>query len=425
MRRTGAAVIALLVGYGLLELAVLLVVSPDATVPANMAAPVAPVAPDDDMRAARERAGLGFRDPMTALHPYLGYVYLPKSEHADPDAIGLAISDQGFLHAGSSLKQRGEGRLVIGVTGGSVAGQLGAHYGQHLLDALAAQPELAGLQFDMVWLGMPGYHQPQQAIQLSWLLAQGGEFDAFVNIDGFNEIAVGPVLNVPKGAHPLFPMNWSMVALDTPDAGVRRAVGAIDHLNRERQDRAATFADSAWSWSPTAKWLRDRDDRGLRQRIAEYERELAAVNTDEVPWFVSGPRDDHLELEALVLEGVAVWERGSRQLDALCRANGIHYVHVMQPNQYDPGSKPLSSTESESAYDEESRYRPAVELGYPALRAAGERLVEDGVDFRDLSFVFDGVDETLYTDVCCHFNAEGNRLMAAEIAAAVGAAVGS
>ena len=97
---------------------------------------------------------------------------------------------------------------------------------------------------------MPGYHQPQQVILLSYLLAQGGEFDVFVNIDGFNEIAVGPVLNVPQGAHPLFPMNWSMVALDVPDVRVRRFVGAIDHLRHERRDRAAAFLDSPWSWSP-------------------------------------------------------------------------------------------------------------------------------------------------------------------------------
>ena len=131
-----------------------------------------------------------------------------------------------------------------------------------------------------------------------------------------------------------------------------------------------------------------------------------------MPYFVAGPARDHLPTEELVPECVDVWRRCSLQLQALCDAHGIRYLHCLQPNQYDPGSKPLSATEQESAWDAEGPYRPVIEAGYPRLREAGEELQGLGVAFHDLSDAFREAKETLYVDNCCHFNGEGNRILA-------------
>ena len=420
MKKLALAALSFVVAYGLLEGVVSLALDPQDVQPLDVQQqPLDAV----DVKTARESAGLGFKDPNASLHPYLGFVYTPLEAREGEAAPSLAISREGFLSEGTVLRSRGDDRLVIGLTGGSVAGQLGSYYEPLVIEALRAYPELRDVELDLVWLGMPGYHQPQQVIQLSYLLAQGGEFDVFVNVDGFNEIAVGPVLNVPTGTHPLFPMNWSMVALDVPDIAVRRTVGAIDYLTRERRQRALGFQDSPWAWSPLAKHLRERDDERLARQLVQYEQELQDMQPDEVPWFVSGPQDDHGSIEELMPESVATWEQCSRQLDALCRLNGIRYVHVLQPNQYDLGSKTLTAAELEMAYDAEGPYRPAVELGYPMLREAGARLVESGVEFHDLSTLYADVDETVYSDVCCHYNQEGNRLLAMGIAGAVKSAL--
>lgn len=304
-----------------------------------------------------------------------------------------------------------------------MAGQLGTWHAEQLADALSEQPALSGRELDFVWLGMPGYHQPQQLVQLAYLLAQGGELDVLVNLDGFNEVAVQAVLNAPQGAHPLFPMNWSMVALDAPDTRVRRVIGAVEVLTQERADRAARFASSFWSYSPIARLFREVADHKLERRISTYAWELRELPSDEIPWFVRGPEAMHLPMAELVPECVAVWERCSLEMRALCAANGIRDVHVLQPNQYDPGSKPLSDAEHASAFDEEGPYRAAIELGYPQLRRSGRRLVEKGVDFHDLSMIFAHVDETLYVDSCCHFNRRGNEILAGAIAEVVGASL--
>ena len=78
-------------------------------------------------------------------------------------------------------------------------------------------------------------------------------------------------------------------------------------------------------------------------------------------------------------------------MQALCDLNGIRYAHYLQPNQYLPGSKGLNSEELQNAYDAESPYRAVVEEGYPLLRQAGRELEAAGVDFHDLSLIFEGL----------------------------------
>ncbi len=422
----GLAIAVLLAAYVLLETSVQLLYRPEVPLPSR-STDETPAPADSltdslgtpDMKPGRERAGLGFRDPSMALHPYLGYVFWPNEERETPGPAAIPVSEDGFLDAKPALRERAEGRLVVGVTGGSVAGQLGTWHTRLLADALGRQPGFEDLELDFVWLGMPGYHQPQQVIQLAYVLAQGGEFDLVINLDGFNEVAVPAVLNAPQGLHPLFPMNWSMVALDVPDARVRNALGAIAYLKDERAVRLERFHRSFWSFSPIAKLIRRADDRELERRISEYAWALQDLSGDEVPWFIRSSARMHLPAEELVPECVAVWERCSMQLHAICEAHGIRYVHVLQPNQYDPGSKPLSSDEEALAFDVESPYKPAVEAGYPLLREAGQRLMAEGVEFHDLSGVFSGSNATLYVDTCCHFNGEGNRIMVEAMAEAI------
>jgi lysophospholipase L1-like esterase len=124
-------------------------------------------------------------------------------------------------------------------------------------------------------------------------------------------------------------------------------------------------------------------------------------------------------VEELIPELVTVWTRSSEQMNAICSAYGIRYLHCLQPNQYDIGAKPLSSEEKSSAFEAESPYRSIIEVGYPQLRTAGDELRAEGIAFYDLSRIFEKQRQTLYKDNCCHFNAEGNRIMADAIAQAI------
>ncbi|MFP6703150.1 MAG: hypothetical protein VB861_15495, partial [Planctomycetaceae bacterium] len=59
---------------------------------------------------------------------------------------------------------------------------------------------------------------------------------------------------------------------------------------------------------------------------------------------------------------------------------------------------------------------PGVIQGYPRLQEAGAGLSRAGVDFLDLTMVFAGTAEPIYIDDCCHYNSQGNRMLADAIA---------
>jgi len=104
---------------------------------------------------------------------------------------------------------------------------------------------------------------------------------------------------------------------------------------------------------------------------------------------------------------------------ALCEANRVRFHHVLQPNQYVPGSKAFAPGERELAWRPGKPMRPHVEKGYPLLRDAGRELREAGVRFHDLTQVFAEVSDPVYIDDCCHFGQRGTELLADAIGQAI------
>jgi hypothetical protein len=124
-------------------------------------------------------------------------------------------------------------------------------------------------------------------------------------------------------------------------------------------------------------------------------------------------------MEDLMPDLVAYWKHTSLLLHQLCATRGIDYLHLAQPNQYDAGSKPLSPEEQHSYFDPKFRMGQAIVVGYPMLRRAGAELVEFGIEFRDATRLFATHPETLYADVCCHYNPRGVQLVVEHIAGQV------
>jgi lysophospholipase L1-like esterase len=114
---------------------------------------------------------------------------------------------------------------------------------------------------------------------------------------------------------------------------------------------------------------------------------------------------------------VTNWAQSSLSIDAMCRARGIAYLHVLQPNLHDEGSKPLTAEERRTGTAWPAWIEGARE-GYPRLRAQGAALREKGIHFVDGSMIFRDVTETLYYDAG-HFNEAGNVILARAIAAAL------
>jgi hypothetical protein len=313
---------------------------------------------------------------------------------------------------------------LVAVFGGSVASILSFNGARALREGLAQIPRFRGKKIQIISLAMGGFKQPQQLQTLAYLLSLGAHFDIVLNLDGFNEVALPPVENISAGVFPFFPRKWHQ-RVQALDPELRQAIGRLTFLRHLRREKATTLLTSFWRHSPTARLLWTVADRRRQAQISEAELALAASKpSNRLSYQARGPRRDYGSEGELYEDLAQHWQRSSRQMYFLSQAAGAEYFHVLQPNQYLEGSKPLSAQEKRDAWRENHRYRQGVQLGYPLLMLRGNELAAEGIAFFDASAAFLDHPETLYVDPCCHFNRLGNEILAREIVAFIAARAG-
>jgi hypothetical protein len=346
-------------------------------------------------------------DAGVVLHPYFGFIVNPLSD---------GINRYGFF-AESPLVDPAPDAFTVALFGGSLTDQVFYMARDHLIDTLRARPAFADRDIRVVSTALGGYKQPQQVNILSFFLARGAAYDAVVNLDGFNEIDA-PFENVAAGVNPFFPFNWKLHARRGLDAAAVALLGRIDLVRERRLTLRQWFGRAPWVESTFMLTLWDVLDRRLeaaqRARVAELDELLGHGSLSPR---VRGPelRADEATLRN---ELIGLWRRGSIEMAAICRAYGIDYVHLLQPNQYVPGSKVLTDAERANAYGDDV-VRERVVAAYPGLIAAGRALRQAGVDFVDLTMMFADEPRSIWADTCCHVNELGADLIAERIAAAI------
>lgn len=338
----------------------------------------------------RQKSQSGFR-----LHPYLGYARSSLDDELT-----------------RTLRRPDADRLVV-IVGGSVA----AEFSNHAHKLLAESPVFRDNGLKPLPLAVAGYKQPQQLHLIAHLFTLGIRPAMVINIDGFNEVALGSA-NAATGVAPSNPSagHWMTLATATNHdpttlTAAAEVLSLVEQLDSEL-DRA-----KAWGLLDSAifgRWVLDRVrvlDRDLRDARARF---LDLTQKDGIPEHLRGTSRPGSEP---LVDAVQVWANASRAIRALCEANGTTYVHVLQPTLHDEGSKPLTDRERADGNLPLS-WSSGAARGYPILRAAGARLSEEGLLFLDASMVFAATEADLYYDGC-HFNLAGNRILADAISAFV------
>ena len=329
---------------------------------------------------------------------------------------GISHPFYGFNHNRASselnampLQLRQEDTVVIGLLGGSVAQDV-QPFLQFALNRWFAANRLPRRAV-VLSLAIGGAKQPQQTMIMVNNLLLGGEFDLIVNLDGFNEMVFSGE-NFGNGVSPFFSGRWhNRVGLTRAD--ILRA-GRIGVLRREQARLAAAGETSPLRRSAlfglAHRWRQER----IAAEIIQRNHALAAV---EPAYSLErhGPRRWLTAEDAVFAATARLWYRGSVALARLAELAGAEYYHFLQPNQYVPGSKPLSPEERKVAYAPEGPYKFPVERGYPRLTEFSQALQNRGINYFDLTAIFADHPETLYKDDCCHFNYRGRGLLAAEM----------
>jgi len=373
---------------------------------------------------AAATAGGGAPATVQQLHPYFGFIDKVGTRHpASFLRASHPANNFGFASTHSyPFRKQHPAQFVVGVFGGSVAANYAFHEIETGLLAAALQrvPALAGRQVIVMPFAIGGYKQPQQLLVLSYFLSIGHDFDLVVNIDGFNEVALG-VLNDEHGVESSMPSDFILLPM------VNLATGAFskDELaltlaildDKERLARAAaslaaartaTGYQLAWLWS---RPLAGRYWEGVRKLD-----QLRQARTGAAQTYMQIPARRPVSADEALAETVRQWSRSSLLMKQLLDQRRIPYVQFIQPNQYVPTRRVFGAGERSVAIHEGSAFRAGAVRGYPLLLAELVRLRGVGVNAFSAVEIFDDVGEPVYVDNCCHYNAKGSTVFGTYLA---------
>ncbi|MBI4886326.1 MAG: hypothetical protein HY824_04485 [Acidobacteria bacterium] len=386
---------------------------------------------EDLLPAPEDRLVLG-----EAVHPYFGFTHRPGAAFDIPASLRspgaaparLTTNNFGFVSPHDfPFGKTGDRQFLLGIFGGSVAVwfcQIGA---PRLVEDLQKQPLFRDREIVPLCFSHEGYKQPQEALVLAYFLSIGQTFDLVLNIDGFNDVALG-ALNSTRGFEFSMP---SLQHLDPLISVVNQSaltpekldlLAAIFRDRRRLTELAGTIGANSLA---SVNFVLDRYYAIVRDR---YVRELGRFNglpsnPVENAFVQMAKPTDTRERGALFTEIAAVWARASRLMHTELAERRVPYLHVLQPNQYATARR-FGPEEAKVALSDASPYRKDAEEGYPALlRAAASTLVQEKW-FVDATHVFDRVPAPVYMDNCCHYTRLGNEVLADFIADSIASTPG-
>lgn len=352
------------------------------------------------------------------MHPYLGWVLNPENNPGRSDDSGHthAVNKLGLVDSVSPFRRRADDKVIVGVMGGSVSWYVATTgNGRGILDSLEKSERYRGKKLELVNLAMHGYKQPQQLLLLTYLLSMGAEFDILVNIDGYNEIALHEVENAQEQVFPSYPRAWKARIQDRPEPQFARTAAHYWAMKAGRQGWAQFMSTFRLQRTATVNFLWKCFDNRYSNAIRRDLKMMVVSRDQKSSYQVTGPKRQFANRDEMYEFLSDYWKSCSLQMDRICRANGIEYHHVLQPNQYVEKSKPISPKERSVAILPNSPYGTAARFGYPFLIRKGAELHKAGVHFHDLTLLFQQMEQPIYIDDCCHYNPEGNRAVANEI----------
>jgi hypothetical protein len=380
--------------------------------------------PDPQPGAATDTQPTGFKQ---RLHPYFGFAH-PYSEVGRTDGGEYMINDMGFPQNSPYRVPfvPEDGDFVAVVFGGSVASNVVAppQGGRSIERALAALPVLKGRNVIVYSMAQGSGKQPQQLIALAFLLALGQHVDLVVNVDGFNEAALG-YTNYGVGMHPILPaaqiVGALALSLQQAGAGTAEFYEVAYKVSKARAGVVA-YSERLPRSSSGLEYLANViglawNERDLRTYLPSYDAAIKASGdwgraksqlSLDMPYRQASDREK-------MQETFDVWLRSSRQMRLLAEANGIGYVHVVQP--YILRSKPHLTKEEEAI----ARTVPESHVYYQPAKVIYEMFAERK-DVLTAHGILSAVDlfaertDTMYVDPF-HYSATGETLLADFVAA--------
>lgn len=355
------------------------------------------------------------------LHPYFGYG-LKKGFYSRPQ-LGLKVNNYGlYSRYDYPYVKTNPQQYIIGLFGGSVAHDLALndYINQNFTKKLKQFPELAKKDIILLNFANGGYKQPQQLLILNYLLALGQKFDLVINLDGFNEIALANFnkeqqvdISMPSIQHyqPLTELannNLSVANLQLI-LEIRRTKKqlskTIDRL--ENCKLAICYTMNFWQFQ--------RLINHYQAKSKEYEQNRKVkgnqVFNDENSIFIVPTVPQKLNDQIAYNQMADLWYNSSLNMSQILQSQEVPFVHILQPNQYQPTQRKFTEEEKKFYVLQDSPFVEMIRKGYPLLMEKANELRKLKVNvFTDVT-IMDNIKETVYRDNCCHFNSLGEEVL--------------
>ena len=285
-----------------------------------------------------------------------------------------------------------------------------ANLGAEYFNNIAAQKLGFTKKVIFINLATAGYKQPQQLIQLNLAILSGFEFDAVLNFDGFNDVALAQE-NQNMNGNALFPSlnHFALMAKlsDSPDKEtideLSHYYNLIDYEINVLISFKNLFFNSVHLLLYSAMLSQKYFDK--KRSVIKYRLTKTAHNSLNSAFV--GPLLNRNDIQF----PVDIWQQSSRIIFSILKQKKIIYVHALQPNQYYEGSKPLSEKEKEIAYNPNHPWGSIIKKHYSLMIKAGNELKKEGTFLRS-NRDFEENNEDLYVDDCCHVGDRGNEILA-------------
>jgi hypothetical protein len=365
------------------------------------------------------------------LHPYWGYTgpYTWKGKNGPPtNNLGFVDSQQREVPFKPDPND-----FVVFVFGSSVASRLvnNSMYGISLQEALGRAPQLAGKNIVLFNMAQGPGKQPQQLMELSFLIAMGQHIDLVLSLDGTLEFVSG-ILNFENGIDPIFPPVDILLAmgkeLAPPDASSENyyeLAYEVTHARAQSQ-RYGQLLDESTSGIAAVKnrIFKAYYDRSLHDLLAVYDQTAGrAADWSDVRNRMGLDMKIKTSKERIVEDIFDMWVRCSDLMKAMADSRGAMFMNVVLPNPY-RSKKVLTESEKAVLFTEQTRYiREPSAAGHAMIEKHAEMLKSRGIVLG--TEIFDDIADTIYIDRSGHFNKLGETMVANFLADQVAARMGS
>lgn len=319
-------------------------------------------------------------------NPLFGYQINPQ----------VGGNNHGFISKHDYPYRRKPDEFVIGISGGSVAHELGVFLEKHekiFSELFSEKLKLKNKRISFLNFALPGFKQPQQFIVSSTF---GESVDLMITLDGFNETI--------HEMHPAIPREYPTLTLGMYYEDFNEITGrgpsALWKIRKFITVLPLRLKVLKYSTCYEVLWKVTEASLARMSKAIERER-MFFSKIAFTRWEPQQKRDESLARKDM-------WAKYSRLQTKILRDFGVPNYHFIQPSPYFKNSKPFSEEEKkfwrDDAWPDPKPMSDLIEL-IPQLRSQGHKIY-------DLTKVFSAIGQTIYRDGFCHVNDAGNSIMA-------------